>query len=79
VRPIRGLRTRRSSGCEWGLRINRREDYKTLHVRSLLIYLLSCEPAEGLARPELLSWMLHDINNLLREHLGVPPIVHDAE
>jgi hypothetical protein len=65
--------------CEWGLRINRREDYKTLHVRSLLIYLLSCEPAEGLARPELLSWMLHDINNLLREHLGVPPIVHDAE
>ena len=65
--------------CEWGRRVNRREEYKTFHVRSLLIYFLSCEPAAGPARPELLSWMLHDINNLLREHLGISPIVHEGE
>lgn len=65
--------------CAWGSRTNRRDEYKTLHLRSLLVYFLSCEPAEGLARPELLSWALHDITNLLREHLGIPPIVHDAE
>jgi len=63
--------------CEWGGRASRRKEYKRFHLRSLLNYFLSCEPAEGLARPALLSWVLHDSTNLLREHLGIAPIAYE--
>lgn len=65
--------------CEWGARDNRRAEYKSLHVRSLLNYFLSCEPAVGPARPEMLSWVLHDSTNLWREQVGLEPISHAEE
>lgn len=65
--------------CEWGVASCHREKYKTFHVRSLLTYFLSCEPAEGRARLELLSWVLHDITNLVREQAGLDPIAHEGE
>jgi hypothetical protein len=65
--------------CEWGARQSRRDEYKTLHIRSLLAYFLSCEPTEGPARLELLSWMLHDITNFMREQAGLEPIALEGD